>query len=122
MTKSVILTFYELIIFGNHFNQGWAPPVSKKKIYKNRAIRIGKCDEIRFILENRSRVHKTNPIGVKKGEVPPLKILIKNNILREFVKEILGAATFWLRIGAFKDRTATIFLRKQTKNLLNEGR
>ncbi len=44
-----------------------------RNFYKSRAVRIGKRYEVRLIMGNMYYVHKINPVGVGKGEVPPLK-------------------------------------------------
>ncbi len=44
-----------------------------KDFYKNKRVRTSKFYEVRFIMENMYRVHKINPVGLGKGEVPPLK-------------------------------------------------
>jgi hypothetical protein len=42
-------------------------------VYKDRVIRKDNLYHVRFIMEKIYRVHKINPVGMAKGEVPPLK-------------------------------------------------
>jgi hypothetical protein len=63
--------------------------------FKSKYARIGNFDGVRFIMENMYRVHKINPVGVGKGEVPPLKnylwkIAYVGNLSRVFWEESAG--------------------------------
>ncbi len=60
---------------------------AQKKVLSHK---IGKLYEVRFIMENIYRVHKINPVGVGKGEFPPLK-----NYLWKITYRLNLSRIFW---------------------------